>query len=635
MYNFLEKKLNVYNFWKRNIYKTIFLIAIDFILISLSLIITILIASDNKLIYLNSSELYFVLINLLICIPIYFLNNQYKIISRFLGSKSAYKIILNNNIIIAIYFFICISLNLQIVPIKIILANFFISSFLITGIRFIFRDLLNNIFKTPFKNKLNVVIYGAGVAGSMLEKSIRISNKFTTLFFVDDNFLKWGKFINGVKIIPPSELKKNKYKIDRIFIAIPSVSQINFRKIIYFLQEINIPFLKVPTLEEITSNKMTIDSMKEVKIEDLLARDKINPHNDLLGPSINKKNIFITGAGGSIGAELSRKILFLAPSKIILLDNSEYNLHEIYEELKILNKKNKIKIIPILGNASDEELLTRLFNKHQIEIIFHAAAYKHVPLVESNPLEGLKNNYLSTKALCNAALISKVKKFVLISSDKAVRPTNVMGASKRLCELLVFIHEQDRKVKSLITCFSAVRFGNVLGSSGSVVPLFKKQIKQMGPISLTHPDVLRYFMTIEEACELVIQASALAKGGEVFLLDMGIPIKIKDLAEQMIKLSGLRIKDKQNPDGDIEIQITGLRPGEKLYEELLIDGNAQPTEHERIFIDKEFFIDYDRIKVEIKKLEKSINDCDTQKTLMHLSNIIPEWKFKNSLISNS
>ena len=386
----------------------------------------------------------------------------------------------------------------------------------------------------------------------------------------------------------------------------------------------------IPSISELTSGASKIDSIRPISIDDLLGRESAPPDLTLMGKGITNKNICITGAGGSIGSELSRQIINLKPNLLILLENNEHNLYKISQELRSYAKEN-ISIKPVLGCCTNQKFVEKIFFENKVQRVFHSAAYKHVPIVESNPITGLTNNILSTKAICFAAKKFNLEKVILISSDKAVRPTNIMGASKRLAELIIsaFAIENDKKLSSENnqTCFSMVRFGNVLESSGSVVPLFKKQISNGGPVTLTHPEVTRYFMTIPEAAQLVVQASVLATGGDLFLLDMGEPLQIKNLAEQMIHLSGNSIRDNKNPEGDIEIVITGLRPGEKLYEELLIESEAVPTEHPLIFrANEKMFLTLEDFWVNIEKLENALNKLDLDLTMKTLQKLVPEWK---------
>jgi FlaA1/EpsC-like NDP-sugar epimerase len=387
------------------------------------------------------------------------------------------------------------------------------------------------------------------------------------------------------------------------------------------VQELGIPLLQVPSVDDITSGRARIDALRPIAIEELLGRDAVPPNPDLLGSGIAGACVCVTGAGGSIGSELCRQILRLHPRQLVLLERSEPSLYAIHQELQGLLPAG-VALGPVLGSAADAALVERLFREQGVSVVFHAAAYKHVPLVEANPLAGLANNVLSTRVVCRAACAAGVNEVVLISTDKAVRPTNVMGASKRLAELVVQAHSQEGKGP---TRFAMVRFGNVLGSSGSVVPLFRRQIAEGGPITLTHPEIIRFFMTIPEAAQLVLQAAVLAEGGDVFLLDMGDPVRIKDLAEQMVRLSCLSLRDAHNPNGDIEIVCTGLRPGEKLYEELLIDADSQPTSHPLIYRAQEQALVPELLWPQIDALEAAIQQQDVATALEVLAELVPEW----------
>ena len=379
--------------------------------------------------------------------------------------------------------------------------------------------------------------------------------------------------------------------------------------------------MQVPSVDDLLSGRASIDALRPIAIEDLLSRDEASADPQLLAQGISDAVVCVTGAGGSIGSELCRQILALSPATLILLESSEPHLYSIEQELRSL-LPHGVVLHPVLGNANDSQLLKVLFADYAVDLVFHAAAYKHVPLVEANPLAGLANNVGSTHQVCREAVSSGVGQVVLISTDKAVRPTNVMGASKRLAELVVQAHAAE----ATRTCLSMVRFGNVLGSSGSVVPLFRRQIAAGGPITLTHPEIIRYFMTIPEAATLVLQSSVLAQGGDVFLLDMGEPVKIKALAEQMVRLSGLSLRDATNPDGDIEIVCTGLRPGEKLYEELLIEAESQPTAHPLIYRAQERLIPPHELWPQMDALETAIASQDVEGALTVLADLVPEWR---------
>ncbi|MEK6200201.1 MULTISPECIES: nucleoside-diphosphate sugar epimerase/dehydratase [unclassified Psychrobacter] len=450
------------------------------------------------------------------------------------------------------------------------------------------REILersSGIQKNHVKNEdtqENVIIYGAGAAGRELFDALERSHKYSTVAFVDDNLQLAGGYLLGVKIHDAAETVElvDKLDVSQVFLAMPSISRARRRQIIEEFAEVSVKIKQLPSLHEIADGQVTVSTMRPVDILDVLDRQTVEPDAMLLSKNIAGKNILVTGAGGSIGSELCRQIIKNKPQCLILYELSEYALYSIHQELKnqqVLNPDySDIQIIAMIGNVTNEDKLIRVFKKYSIHTVYHAAAYKHVPIVEHNPFEGVINNSKGTYHCAYAALQAKVETFVLISTDKAVRPTNIMGASKRLAELVC----QGLSQVNSKTCFSMVRFGNVLGSSGSVIPLFTKQIEQGGPITVTHEDVTRYFMTIPEAASLVIQAGAMATGGEVFVLDMGEPVKIVDLAKRMIYLTGCKLKDKNNPDGDMEIVVSGLRPGEKLYEELIIgDDNVEPTQH--------------------------------------------------------
>ena len=429
----------------------------------------------------------------------------------------------------------------------------------------------------------NVLIYGAGEAGKELLEGLKNSHKYDVVAFIDDDIRLKGAYVLGKRIYAANELIKLVADLDisQVFLAIPSISRARKRQIINELANISIKIKELPSLEEIADEKVTVSSMRKVDILDVLDRQTVEPDPVLLQKNITDKYVLVTGAGGSIGSELCRQIIKNQPRCLVLFELSEFALYSIHQELiaKVAGKDiyNGIEVIAIIGNVANQESLSRILKRYQIQTVYHAAAYKHVPIVEFNPFEGVMNNSKGTYHCVRAAIEAKVETFVLISTDKAVRPTNVMGATKRLAELVCQSLSQETNHD---TCISMVRFGNVLGSSGSVIPVFTKQIEQGQAITVTHPEVTRYFMTIPEAANLVIQAGAMAKGGEVFVLDMGAPVKIVDLAKRMVHLSGFEVKDDAHPHGDIEILFTGLRPGEKLYEELIIgEDNVQDTDH--------------------------------------------------------
>jgi len=452
-----------------------------------------------------------------------------------------------------------------------------------------------------------VLIYGAGSAGQQIADSMARTTKHDVVGFLDDDQSLHGHIVNDFTVFNPREISKliRELSIEEVLIALPSAPSEARARILENLSRQSVRIRGLPDLSTLTSDRVGLDDLREVDIDELLSRDPVAPDMTLLLRNIYGKVVMVTGAGGSIGSELCRQIVRLGPMKIILVESSEYALYRIDSELRRMVNDGSI-LVPLLASTQDESEMTRIISLWRPNTIYHAAAYKHVPLVEFNVGQGILNNVFGTVGIARAACCAGVEQFVLVSSDKAVRPTNVMGASKRVAELAIQalaesqgigfrrVHSED----SGFTKLSVVRFGNVLGSSGSVVPLFKKQIRGGGPVTITHPEMTRYFMTIPEAAQLVIQAGALSKGGEIFLLDMGDPVKITDLATRMIALSGLSIRSNDNPEGSIEILYTGLRPGEKLFEELLISGDAESSSHPKIFKAREKFLslgDFDRL----------------------------------------
>lgn len=573
--------------------------------------------------------------SLIICGTLtYAFTGHYRGLTRHLKSKALYQIIGRNFLIVLLVSSVGIMFQFTMPPRSSWILLWILLSVLIGGLRFVLRDaLIKNRQRVNSKNKSreNLVIYGAGTAGAKLASMIKTEGKANVIFFVDDSPLLVGRTLDSIPIKSPKNLKNSKYKINKILLAISSISNSKRNKIFNEYKILNIPILTVPSIEDIVSKKIELNTKKPILIEDLLGRDKVLPDPILLSDGITGKNIFITGAGGSIGSELCHQLIKLNPSKLILVELSEHSLFKIEKELNVYKNKNT-SIHSYLGNASEEIFISKIFNKYKIDIVFHAAAYKHVPIVELNPLTGIKNNVFTTKTICKAAKEMDIPKVILISTDKAVRPTNIMGASKRLAEQILQAYAKEisktNPKNRAKTKFSMVRFGNVLNSSGSVIPIFKEQISKGGPITITHPEINRYFMTIEEASQLVIQAAKLSKGGDLFVLDMGKPIKIIDLAKQMVTLSGLTIKDQKNPKGDLEIKFTGLRPGEKLYEELLIDAECLETSHPLIFRAMEKFIEPRDLWEKLNKLETEVNEYKLKSSIKLLSELVPEWKMK-------
>lgn len=492
----------------------------------------------------------------------------------------------------------------------------------IGGTRLILRGFLRNL---NGRGKTNVAIYGAGSAGVQICLALQNGNEYNPVLLFDDDKNKWGKTICGISISNPLNLEHTiqNHNVEQILLAIPSATNARRREIINLIEPLSIAIKTLPSMSELISGQVTTNDIKEVDIGDLLGREQIPANTELMQKNICSKIVLVTGAGGSIGSELVRQIAALQPKLLLLLDISEFALYTIERELS-LNYPHIAKV-DILGSITDELLIDSIIKNYKVNTIYHAAAYKHVPIVELNPLIGINNNAMGSYIVAKTAQKYQVDIMVLISTDKAVRPTNIMGASKRLSEMILQALNSQSGIETKHTKFTMVRFGNVLDSSGSVVPLFRKQIKQGGPVTVTHPNIIRYFMTITEAVELVIQASNMADGGEVFILDMGDPIRILDLATKMIHLSGFTVKDITNPGGDIEIIFSGLRPGEKLYEELLIGNNPSKTMHPRIMKANEQFLDYNELNNNIIDLKEALNQYDQNKVLNILKKVVTDY----------
>ncbi|MEY3982436.1 MAG: hypothetical protein RLZZ281_1305 [Pseudomonadota bacterium] len=461
-----------------------------------------------------------------------------------------------------------------------------------------------------------VLIYGAGTTGRQLAAAMANSHEMQVAGFLDDDDRLHGHVLNGQPIYNPADLDNlaTTLNISDVLLAMPRLSRRRRNEILSQVRSARVAVRTLPSVNDLAQGKVSISDLKELDIDDLLGREPVAPNHILLAKNIVGKVVLVTGAGGSIGSELCRQILAVNPAKLLLIEQSEFALyaihHELEEKLAALDSATPPALVPLLASVQDDDRMREIMSTWHPDTVYHAAAYKHVPLVEHNPAAGIKNNVLGTLRAAQAAAENGVADFVLISTDKAVRPTNVMGASKRLAEMALQALAAALSGLQTSTKFSMVRFGNVLGSSGSVVPKFRQQIRDGGPITLTHPDVTRYFMTISEAAQLVIQAGAMAKGGDVFVLDMGQPVKIMDLARRMVELSGLTLTDEEHPEGDIEIAVTGLRPGEKLYEELLIGDNPKPTVHPRIMKAHEDFMPWAEFESKLNALEMALNVND-------------------------
>ena len=597
------------------------LMVIDFILLPLALFTAIMLrlgaSWDHKL----DDYLWIFLLLPIWTIPVFIKFGLYKAIIQYFDQKLIIIIFLGVTISVLFLVGVVQVFHIYALPKTAVIIFWVIALAYIGGTRFIMRGLLN---KLNFMPKKNLVIYGAGNAGIQICMTLQNNPEYKPVLFIDDDINKMNKEIRGLKVVNPCALINliKYYNIEIVLIAMPSVKKSRQREIINFLEPLSLTIKTLPSISDLIKGQVTINNVKEVEIEDLLGRDTIVSDVNLIKKNIFDRVVLITGGGGSIGSELVRQVLLYNPKLLLIVDNSEFALYSIEKNIKNVNT------VFILGSVTDENLMAFIFKKYDINTIYHAAAYKHVPIVESNQINGIYNNAMGTLVIAKLALKYNVDIMVLISTDKAVRPTNIMGASKRLAEMIM----QALNSESKFTKFTLVRFGNVLGSSGSVVPVFKEQIKFGGPVTVTHPEVIRYFMTISEAVELVIQSSSMSKGGEVFILDMGVPVKILDLAYKMIHLSGYTIKDKNNPNGDIEINFTGLRPGEKLFEELLIKDNPVNTTHPRIKMANEAFIPLEQLSPKLALLEAEIKNHDVDKVIKILRSLVGE--FNNETLIN-
>ena len=601
-------------------YKQIITLSFDVVILIFSLWLAFFLQSDDFISKHIITNWWLIIVVPIIAIPLFVKTGLYRSVLQYAGVKvittSFQSITITCIVVTFIHYYgrgYFLEIN-HVLPRSIIIMFWFISNTFIITSRFLLKGMIYS-WDTRINKRKQTLIYGAGNAGIQLVESLTKSIDYAPVAFIDDDKQKQGTIINYLQIFSFDNIDRvlKKYDVKLILLAIPSASQKRRVEILKKLSKFPLEVKVLPSLDNIVNGEVTIDSIKHVQVEDILGRDAVDPKENLLKKNIKGKNILITGAGGSIGSELCRQILNLSPKKIVLFENSEFNLYSIHQEL--LQSRKISEIIPKLATVTNLYQINKVISENQINTIFHAAAYKHVPMVEMNISEGVYNNVIGTYNVAKAAIENKVENMLLISTDKAVRPTNVMGASKRFSELVL----QAFSDKNSYTCFSMVRFGNVLDSAGSVVPLFRKQIKEGGPVTVTHRNITRYFMSIPEAVQLVLQAGAMAKGGDVFVLDMGDPIKILDLAYRMIHLSGLKPIDTENPNGDIKIKFTGLRPGEKLYEELLIGDDVIQSEHPRIMQAREEKLTLDIIEkkvLEISNFRENQDDLAIKNILL-------------------
>ncbi len=551
-------------------------------------------------------------------LPVFILSGLYRAIFRYSGWPALLAVARAVGIYGLLYASIFTAIGVAGVPRTIGIIQPILLLLFVGASRALARVWLGDQYQSILKkaNRTKVLIYGAGSAGRQLVAAMANSPEMQVVGFLDDDDRLHGHVLNGQPIYNPADLETlaQTLGISDVLLALPGINQKRRNEILDQMRSAHVAVRTLPSLTDLAQGKVSISDLRELDIDDLLGREPVMPNHILLAMNIRSKVVMVTGAGGSIGSELCRQILSVRPQKLLLIEQSEFALYAIHQELEEKVSGLEVTLVPLLASVQDTDRMQEIMSTWHPDTVYHAAAYKHVPLVEHNPAEGIKNNVLGTLRTAQAAARNGVADFVLISTDKAVRPTNIMGASKRLAELAL----QAIASTNPGTKFSMVRFGNVLGSSGSVVPKFRQQIRDGGPITLTHPEITRYFMTIPEASQLVIQAGAMAKGGDVFVLDMGESVKIMDLARRMIELSGLTVKDEENPDGDIEIAITGLRPGEKLYEELLIGDNPRPTSHTRIMKAHEEFIPWADLESKLQALEMalSVNDVGVIRLMM-------------------
>jgi len=596
--------------------------SLDVVVIAAALLIAITLRSGNMQWPTEFGAIWYWLIIPPASVPIFMACGLYRQVIRYLGSRAAMQIVVGVGAVSALIPMITFFLDEGVYHAAVMITFFLVATGIIGASRFGMRHFLG---ATVSRNADRLVIWGAGHTGLQLAQSLHVSRHWTPVAFVDDDSALWGRTLQRLPCIAPEKLAAfaDRKRVGTIILAMPTATQAQRRRVIDRLEQLGIAIKTVPHMREILSGQQTQNDIREVPIADLLGRDPVPASDALLRRNITGKTVLVTGAGGSIGSELCRQILAMQPSRLILLERSEFSLYRVEHELRQritldYEHADTPSLVPLLGSAGNQVLINRLFAAWKVDTVYHAAAYKHVPIVEENVAEGIANNTIATWVTAEAALKGGVKTFVLISTDKAVRPTNVMGASKRLAEM-VLQSLMQRQHGNIETRYSMVRFGNVLGSSGSVVPLFREQIRQGGPVTVTHPDINRFFMTVEEAVQLVIQAGSMAEGGEVYVLDMGEPMKIRDLAQRMIQLSGHTLQDDNHPLGSISIKYTGLRPGEKLYEELLIGDDVQGTSHPRIMRGHEATPPWERLESWLVLLQTACaeGDCASIRAILN------------------
>lgn len=581
---------------------------------------------------LTQSAVLAVLTSICLALPIFVLSGLYRAIFRYSGWPALLAVARSILVYGLLYASLFTAIGVSDVPRTIGIIQPILLLLFVGASRALARVWLGDQYVSILKHaaRPKVLIYGAGRTGRQLATAMNNSPEMQVVGFLDDDAHLHGQVLNGLHIYNPKNLVHlvGEIGVGNVLLALPRLDRRRRNEVLSEIRSARVSVRTLPSMTDLAQGRVNVTDLRDLDIDDLLGRDQVAPQPNLLEKNVFNKVVAVTGAGGSIGSEICRQVLSVGPSKLLLIEQSEFALYAIHQELEHRLNNSDIVIVPLLGSVQDAERMREIMTTWYPDTLYHAAAYKHVPLVEHNPAEGVKNNVWGTLRTAQAAADSGVADFVLVSTDKAVRPTNIMGASKRLAEMVL----QALAEIHLNTKFSMVRFGNVLGSSGSVVPKFREQIRNGGPLTLTDPEMTRYFMTIPEASQLVIQAGAMAKGGDVFVLDMGPPVKIIDLACRMIELSGLIVKDEGNSGGDIAIEITGLRPGEKLYEELLIGENPQSTSHSRIMKAHEEYVAWERLRVKLEFLEKALNANDVGKIRAMMQELVVGYSPSDEIV---
>lgn len=576
----------------------------------------------GEFVLLSGNALYAVAVSVAIALPVFIVSGLYRAIFRYSGWPALLAVARAVCIYGLLYASIFTAIGLPDVPRTVGIIQPILLLMFVGLSRAAARVWLGDQYRSILRHtaRPKVLIYGAGRAGRQLAAAMANSHEMQVAGFLDDDDRLHGRVLNGLPIYNPVDLDMltATLGVSDVLLAMPTIGRGRRNEILARIRSAHVSVRTLPSVTELAQGKVNVSDLRELDIDDLLGRDPVSPNHILLAKNVQEKVVLVTGAGGSIGSELCRQILAVGPCKLLLVEQSEFALYSIHQELEEKLAGRKIHVVPLLASVQNEDRMREIMSTWRPDTVYHAAAYKHVPLVEHNPTEGIQNNVLGTLRAAQAAAEHGVADFVLISTDKAVRPTNIMGASKRLAEMAL----QALAATSSGTKFAMVRFGNVLGSSGSVVPRFRQQIRDGGPITLTHLEITRYFMTIPEAAQLVIQAGAMARGGDVFMLDMGQSVRIIDLARRMIELSGLAVRDDDNPDGDVEIAITGLRPGEKLYEELLIGDNPKPTSHPRIMKAHEDFLPWVELQQRLSALQAALAVNDIGMVRLMLQDLV-------------